>query len=99
MGAVEAGGADVEKVFGLGQVLQAVPSEVAQLDPVCTHRCGDQCPGGCRDDDLSPVGRSRDPCGSMDVDADVAVLVALRFSGVQAHPHAQVHPTGPGVLL
>ena len=25
------------------------------------------------DDDLSPVGCSRDPCGSMDVDADVAV--------------------------
>ena len=38
---------------------------------------------------------SRNPCRPHDVDAEVALLADVRLTGVEAHPHAELLPSGP----
>src|SRR5438128_2279653 len=45
----------------------------------------DQCVGGPRQQDLSPVSRGRDPGSAMDVEARVVIAPGSALPGVQAH--------------
>ena len=47
--------------------------------------------------DLAAVGRGRDPGRAMDVEPDVvAVAVEVGLAGVEAHPDAELAPSGHG---
>ena len=65
-----------------GEVLEAVLAEVLQLD-----RAGlEQRDGGGGEDDLAAVGGAHDPCGAVDVEADVLGRVERGLAGVDPDP-------------
>ncbi|MBO0829967.1 MAG: hypothetical protein J2P24_19515, partial [Streptosporangiales bacterium] len=72
-----------------------MPAEIAESG--VRQRRGDQLVRGSGEHDL-PAVRGRGDAGSaMHVHADVAVLVATRLTGVQAHPHPDGEVLRPGV--
>jgi hypothetical protein len=74
--------ADLEEPNRRRDVLQAVLSQVAQLERVV-----EECLCRVREDDLAAVTGRRDARGPVDVEADVVVIRDARLPGVDADPH------------
>jgi hypothetical protein len=79
---------DLVQVLGLGQVLEAVPSERPQAH-AGGQRVLDQAPGRGGDQDLPAVARRGDPGGPVDVDSDVVVPAQDTFTRVESHANAE----------
>ena len=74
--------AELEESQLLIQILQAVQTEVAHMDPV--H----ELPRGVREQHLPPVSHGRDPGRPVNVHPDVPLGRDDRQPRVQTHPHA-----------
>ena len=72
----------LEQLLRRRQVLQPVQAEVAV--PLAADRVVD----GGADDDLPAVGRRRDAGGAVQLESDVALLMAGQVAAVQPHPDA-----------
>ena len=78
--------------LGIGKALQPVRPEISRLDPRGERR-------GCRrQQDLPAVPGRGDPRRADDVEAGVALLAEMRNTRVEAHPHLDGEPVGPGVV-
>ena len=76
----------------VGQALQPVRLEILRLD------AGDERRGRGGEQDLAAVPRGGDARGADHVQARVALLAEVGDAGVEAHPHLDDEPVGPGVV-
>ena len=85
----QAGRAELEEPFGLGQVAQAVDAEIAKRGALWK---GVADKGVChvRNDDLAAPRSRRDARRAMNVDAGVVAPADDGLAGVDTHPHLQV---------
>ena len=70
--------------LGSAEILEPVLAEIAELGGVDERR------RHRRDEHLPAVTGRRDPCGAVDVGADITLLRQQRRAGVEAHPHGQL---------
>ena len=89
---------ELEDALRASQVLQLVDTEILERRP---GRKGIAHQGrrGLGEQDLAAVPYRGHPGGAMDIQADQAVSGLRRLAGVDAHPHPDVLPAGPGVSL
>lgn len=91
---------DVVEVGVAVDVLEAVPSEVAERHPrQGAPQVGYQPPRRLGQHDLAAVRRGTDPGSEVDVLTDVPLAVSLGLAGVQAHPDPQRLALRPRVCL
>ena len=62
-------------------------------------RVADQGRRGLREQDLAAVGDGGHPGGAVDIQAHQAGRRSRRLTGMEAHPHPEVFPGGPGMGL
>jgi hypothetical protein len=84
------------EVLGLLDVLQSVRTQVAEAHAGWKDVL-DEGPGRTRDEHLSAVAGSRDPCRPVDVQPDVVLAARDALAGVNAHPHPHLVALGPRV--
>ncbi len=90
----QSGHDELEEVLRLDQILEPVPSEIAQREAVGKRRRG-EFTGRAGQHDLTTMAGARHASRAMDVDAHVVIAAALPLAGMESGTHLERDPGRP----